>query len=203
MSQAVAYNWECMFYNLWCVTQLDRLLRKIQAFRLWFVSMVLKNHGCSNWGLKGGSSLSKVSVSCSFVRLKEIWDVCTVFNNVMLRFLAFSLNRKHIKNCTLDLVVSLRSWHNVNPNFPVFPHYFLGSSIPASSSSTVSVSLLSGGCLGLDKFKKPEGSWDCEVCLVENKADSNKCVACESAKPGTKSEFTGKVLAKCLLRLPL
>ncbi|XP_060019602.1 nuclear pore complex protein Nup153 isoform X4 [Lagenorhynchus albirostris] len=65
-----------------------------------------------------------------------------------------------------------------------------GSSVPASSSSTVSVSLLSGGCLGLDKFKKPEGSWDCEVCLVENKADSNKCVACESAKPGTKSEFT-------------
>ncbi|XP_066862828.1 nuclear pore complex protein Nup153 isoform X2 [Kogia breviceps] len=66
-----------------------------------------------------------------------------------------------------------------------------GSSVPASSSSTVSVSLLSGGCLGLDKFKKPEGSWDCEVCLVENKADSTKCVACESAKPGTKSEFTG------------
>ncbi|XP_068414025.1 nuclear pore complex protein Nup153 [Eschrichtius robustus] len=66
-----------------------------------------------------------------------------------------------------------------------------GSSVPASSSSTVSVSLLSGGCLGLDKFKKPEGSWDCEVCLVENKADSTKCVACDSAKPGTKSEFTG------------
>eukprot|EP00070_Physeter_catodon_P018216 XP_023977835.1 nuclear pore complex protein Nup153 isoform X1 [Physeter catodon] len=66
-----------------------------------------------------------------------------------------------------------------------------GSSVPASSSSTISVSLLSGGCLGLDKFKKPEGSWDCEVCLVENKADSTKCVACDSAKPGTKSEFTG------------
>nr|XP_040138050.1 nuclear pore complex protein Nup153 isoform X1 [Ictidomys tridecemlineatus] len=66
-----------------------------------------------------------------------------------------------------------------------------GSSIPASSSSTVSVSLSLGGCLGLDKFKKPEGSWDCEVCLVQNKADSSKCVACESAKPGTKAEFKG------------
>nr|7MO5_B Chain B, Nuclear pore complex protein Nup153 [Rattus norvegicus] len=39
------------------------------------------------------------------------------------------------------------------------------------------------GSLGLDKFKKPEGSWDCEVCLVQNKADSTKCIACESAKP--------------------
>uniref|UniRef100_A0A9L0TJ55 Nuclear pore complex protein Nup153 n=1 Tax=Equus caballus TaxID=9796 RepID=A0A9L0TJ55_HORSE len=66
-----------------------------------------------------------------------------------------------------------------------------GSSGPASSSTTVPVSLSSGGCLGLDKFKKPEGSWDCEVCLVQNKADSTKCVACESAKPGTKSEFKG------------
>ncbi|XP_060470719.1 nuclear pore complex protein Nup153 isoform X10 [Panthera onca] len=64
-----------------------------------------------------------------------------------------------------------------------------GSSVPASSSSTVPASLSSGSCLGLDKFKKPEGSWDCEVCLVQNKADSTKCIACESAKPGTKSEF--------------
>ncbi|OBS66704.1 hypothetical protein A6R68_04749, partial [Neotoma lepida] len=64
-------------------------------------------------------------------------------------------------------------------------------SVSASSISPVSVSLSSGGCLGLDKFKKPEGSWDCEVCLVQNKADSTKCIACESAKPGTKSEFKG------------
>ncbi|XP_059544702.1 nuclear pore complex protein Nup153 isoform X8 [Myotis daubentonii] len=66
-----------------------------------------------------------------------------------------------------------------------------GSSVPASSSSTVPISVSSGGCLGLDKFKKPEGSWDCEVCLVQNKADSTKCAACESARPGTKSEFKG------------
>lgn len=66
-----------------------------------------------------------------------------------------------------------------------------GSSVPASSSSTIPVSLSSGGCLGLDKFKKPEGSWDCDVCLVQNKADSTKCAACESAKPGTKAEFKG------------
>ncbi|XP_063521913.1 nuclear pore complex protein Nup153 isoform X5 [Pongo pygmaeus] len=66
-----------------------------------------------------------------------------------------------------------------------------GSSVPTSSSSTLPVSLPSGGSLGLEKFKKPEGSWDCEVCLVQNKADSTRCLACESAKPGTKSGFKG------------
>ncbi|KAM6184898.1 nuclear pore complex protein Nup153 [Rhynchocyon petersi] len=66
-----------------------------------------------------------------------------------------------------------------------------GSSIPTSSSIAAPVSLPSGGALGLDKFKKPEGSWDCETCLVQNKADAVKCVACESAKPGTKLEFKG------------
>ncbi|KAM4835639.1 nuclear pore complex protein Nup153 isoform 2-T4 [Thomomys bottae] len=66
-----------------------------------------------------------------------------------------------------------------------------GSSIPVSSSPAVPVSLSSGGSLGLNKFKKPEGSWDCDVCLVQNKSDSIKCVACESAKPGMKSEVKG------------
>ncbi|XP_054980953.1 nuclear pore complex protein Nup153 isoform X2 [Sorex araneus] len=66
-----------------------------------------------------------------------------------------------------------------------------GSSVPASSSSTVPISQSSGVCLGLDKFKKPEGSWDCEVCLVQNKADCTKCAACGNAKPGTQAEFKG------------
>uniref|UniRef100_A0A803K319 Nuclear pore complex protein Nup153 n=1 Tax=Xenopus tropicalis TaxID=8364 RepID=A0A803K319_XENTR len=43
----------------------------------------------------------------------------------------------------------------------------------------------------LDQFKKSAGSWDCEVCLVENKPEANKCIACESAKPGTKAELKG------------
>ncbi|XP_061752704.1 nuclear pore complex protein Nup153 [Nerophis ophidion] len=34
-------------------------------------------------------------------------------------------------------------------------------------------------------FSKPTGSWDCDTCLVFNKADAVKCVACETAKPGT------------------
>ncbi|XP_054483742.2 nuclear pore complex protein Nup153 isoform X3 [Agelaius phoeniceus] len=63
-----------------------------------------------------------------------------------------------------------------------------GSSVPVTSSS---VSASSGGFLDLDKFKMPEGSWECEVCLVQNKAEATKCIACESAKPGTKAELKG------------
>ncbi|NXA98172.1 NU153 protein, partial [Melanocharis versteri] len=66
-----------------------------------------------------------------------------------------------------------------------------GSSVPVTSSSVSALSSSSGGFLDLDKFKKPEGSWECEVCLVQNTAEATKCIACESAKPGTKAELDG------------
>ncbi|NXE90110.1 NU153 protein, partial [Menura novaehollandiae] len=66
-----------------------------------------------------------------------------------------------------------------------------GFSVPVTSSSVSAFSASSGGFLDLDKFKKPEGSWECEVCLVQNKAEATKCIACENAKPGTKAEFKG------------
>ncbi|XP_028909050.1 nuclear pore complex protein Nup153 [Ornithorhynchus anatinus] len=66
-----------------------------------------------------------------------------------------------------------------------------GGSAPVASNSSPAVSAPSGGFLGFEKFKKPEGSWDCEVCLVQNKAEATKCAACESAKPGTKPEVKG------------
>ncbi|ETE69886.1 Nuclear pore complex protein [Ophiophagus hannah] len=66
-----------------------------------------------------------------------------------------------------------------------------GSSIPLVSGSTSTLPTLSGGFLNLDKFKKPVGSWDCETCLVQNKPDATKCIACETSKPGHKTEFKG------------
>lgn len=35
-----------------------------------------------------------------------------------------------------------------------------------------------------DKFKKAPGTWTCDICMVDNKAEDNKCVACETEKPG-------------------
>ncbi|NXB99619.1 NU153 protein, partial [Orthonyx spaldingii] len=66
-----------------------------------------------------------------------------------------------------------------------------GSSVPVTSSSASAFSASSGGFLDLDKFKKPEGSWECEVCMVQNTAEATKCIACEIAKPGTKAELKG------------
>ncbi|XP_071554192.1 uncharacterized protein [Temnothorax nylanderi] len=36
-----------------------------------------------------------------------------------------------------------------------------------------------------DKFKKPEGAWTCDSCLVQNDAKHTECVACQASKPGT------------------
>ncbi|XP_069074473.1 nuclear pore complex protein Nup153 isoform X2 [Pleurodeles waltl] len=67
-----------------------------------------------------------------------------------------------------------------------------GDPAPVTSSSAISVSASSTGPIGFgDKFKKPDGAWDCETCLVQNKPDTTKCAACQSAKPGTKAELTG------------
>ncbi|XP_060948612.1 nuclear pore complex protein Nup153 isoform X2 [Limanda limanda] len=58
-----------------------------------------------------------------------------------------------------------------------------GASVNSSSASTAPV-------LGFgDKFKKPEGAWECDVCLVENKAADVQCVACQTVKPGASVAF--------------
>ncbi|XP_067913314.1 nuclear pore complex protein Nup153 [Heterodontus francisci] len=51
-----------------------------------------------------------------------------------------------------------------------------------SSSTSVGVGLA-------EQFKKPEGVWDCAMCLLQNKVEDSKCVACQSAKPGVASNI--------------
>lgn len=45
----------------------------------------------------------------------------------------------------------------------------------ATVSSTTSLAAM---------FKPAAGSWECDTCLVRNKAESNACVSCSSNKPG-------------------
>jgi len=35
------------------------------------------------------------------------------------------------------------------------------------------------------KFKPAAGAWSCDICMISNKGDSDKCIACESPKPGS------------------
>lgn len=62
------------------------------------------------------------------------------------------------------------------------------SSAPSASSTAATnftTTTTTSGLLSFaDKFKKPEGAWDCDVCMVQNKAQDVTCVACQSAKPG-------------------
>ncbi|XP_054000519.1 nuclear pore complex protein Nup153 [Hylaeus anthracinus] len=37
-----------------------------------------------------------------------------------------------------------------------------------------------------DKFKKPEGAWTCDSCMLQNEAKVTECVACGGLKPGSK-----------------
>ncbi|CAJ0950542.1 unnamed protein product [Ranitomeya imitator] len=67
---------------------------------------------------------------------------------------------------------------------------FHGTSAPASTLTTSAPA--PQNVLGLlEQFKKPAGAWDCDVCLVNNKAEDVKCVACQNAKPGSKVELPG------------
>ena len=43
-----------------------------------------------------------------------------------------------------------------------------------------------------EMFKKPEGSWECDTCMVSNKAAANKCIACETPKPGAPKPTSSK-----------
>uniref|UniRef100_UPI00358EEEEC nuclear pore complex protein Nup153 isoform X2 n=1 Tax=Myxine glutinosa TaxID=7769 RepID=UPI00358EEEEC len=56
------------------------------------------------------------------------------------------------------------------------------SAIPGVTTNVTPTTSLSFG----DKFKKAAGTWDCDVCLVQNKPDTLACVACTSPKPGSK-----------------
>ncbi|XP_059206126.1 nuclear pore complex protein Nup153 isoform X2 [Centropristis striata] len=60
------------------------------------------------------------------------------------------------------------------------------SAVKTVSTPTASVSTGFSGFA--DKFKKPEGAWECDTCLVQNKAEDTKCVACSTTKPGASVE---------------
>ncbi|XP_044026709.1 nuclear pore complex protein Nup153 isoform X2 [Siniperca chuatsi] len=71
------------------------------------------------------------------------------------------------------------------PGTGLKPLLTLPSAFSAVKTVSTPTAPVSTGFIGFgDKFKKPEGAWECDTCLVENKAEDTKCVACMSAKPG-------------------
>ncbi|KAM3596421.1 uncharacterized protein V6R79_014173 [Siganus canaliculatus] len=71
------------------------------------------------------------------------------------------------------------------PGTGLKPSLTLPSAFSAVKTVPTPTATVSTGFVGFgDKFKKPEGAWECDVCMVSNKAEVTKCVACMSAKPG-------------------
>ncbi|XP_076462306.1 uncharacterized protein LOC143294737 isoform X2 [Babylonia areolata] len=48
----------------------------------------------------------------------------------------------------------------------------------------------------MNKFAPPGGSWECEVCMIQNTSDASKCVACSSSKPRQSSKVCGTSSSK-------
>lgn len=83
-------------------------------------------------------------------------------------------------------------------HFDPYCTYILHSYLGASSAAPASLPPLSSSStaplVGFgDKFKKAEGSWECDVCCVQNKGDDLQCVACQTNKPGAKVEPKGSI----------
>ncbi|XP_034175843.2 uncharacterized protein LOC117602222 [Osmia lignaria lignaria] len=50
-----------------------------------------------------------------------------------------------------------------------------------------------------DKFKKPEGAWNCDTCMLQNEAKVTECVACGGSKPGIKKFDNSQPNTTCSL----
>nr|XP_003705568.1 PREDICTED: nuclear pore complex protein Nup153-like isoform X1 [Megachile rotundata] len=65
------------------------------------------------------------------------------------------------------------------------------TSKPSTGVAPKTVPLLLANGFG-DKFKKPEGAWNCDTCMLQNEAKVTECVACGGLKPGSKKLDTSK-----------
>ncbi|MGL5117783.1 MAG: zinc finger Ran-binding domain-containing protein, partial [Plesiomonas shigelloides] len=94
------------------------------------------------------------------------------------------INKPEVVKCVC--CDTAKPWTQVNSSL-IFPSLAKASS--AASSTTTTSSTGTGLLRFGDTVKKPEGSWDCDLCLIRNNAQDVKCVACKSPKPGKESKI--------------
>ncbi|XP_022220071.2 LOW QUALITY PROTEIN: nuclear pore complex protein Nup153 [Drosophila obscura] len=57
------------------------------------------------------------------------------------------------------------------------------TTLPAAAPVPATVPFTGASGFG-DRFKKSSSAWECDTCMVSNKNEANKCVACETPRPG-------------------
>ncbi|XP_029299756.1 nuclear pore complex protein Nup153 isoform X2 [Cottoperca gobio] len=122
-------------------------------------------------GLDSSSSTSTTTTSAGFGTMFSksagTWDCDT----------CLVLNKPDAVKCV--------ACETAKPGTGLKPSTTLPSAFSAVKTVSPPTAPVSTGFTGFgEKFKKPEGAWACDTCLVENKAEETKCVACMSAKPG-------------------
>ncbi|XP_054980259.1 nuclear pore complex protein Nup153-like [Sorex araneus] len=141
----------------------------------------------------GEASLEKQSQDLQ-THILQLEEKCRAPAKTLLWDVKDTLNRSSTVTLELPETVSLSLDETCNVSELYFDVKKItkgnqGSSGSASSHGSIPISQSSGIRPGLDK--KPEGSWDCDICLVRNNAHCTKCVACESSRPSTQAEGKG------------
>ncbi|KAF1381626.1 hypothetical protein PFLUV_G00155910 [Perca fluviatilis] len=137
-------------------------------------SMDSKPSAATSVGLESSGSMNTTSTTTTtagfgtmFSKPAGTWDCDT----------CLVLNKPEAVKCV--------ACETAKPGTGLKPSLTLPSAFSAVKTVSTPTAPLSTGFIGFgDKFKKPEGAWECDTCLVENKAEDTKCVACMSAKPG-------------------
>lgn len=66
------------------------------------------------------------------------------------------------------------------------------TSVPQTIQPSVATGGFNWAAAGL---RKPEVGWECDVCMVSNKADAKQCVSCETERPTAKVQSSSTVSA--------
>nr|XP_046273674.1 nuclear pore complex protein Nup153 isoform X2 [Scatophagus argus] len=137
-------------------------------------SMDSKSSTVTSVGLESSSSTNTTSTTTTttgfgtmFSKPAGTWDCDT----------CLVLNKPDAVKCV--------ACETAKPGTGLKPSLTLPSAFSAVKTVSTPTAPISTGFIGFgDKFKKPEGAWECDTCMVQNKAEDTKCVACSSAKPG-------------------
>ncbi|XP_042292106.1 nuclear pore complex protein Nup153-like [Thunnus maccoyii] len=118
------------------------------------------------------NSTSTTSLGSMFSKPAGTWDCDT----------CLVLNKPDAVKCV--------ACETAKPGTGLKPSLTLPPSFSAVKTVSNPTAPITTGFIGFgDKFKKPEGAWECDTCMVQNKAEDTKCVACMSAKDSTAPVF--------------
>lgn len=122
---------------------------------------------CKSCGLNKGEKPPVLKGFEGFTKPKDTWECKECF-----------VNNKN----SVDVCAACSTTKTGKQNVVKFGAF---SKVPDIKVNDVIVSLAPLNSVGFG-IKTPTGSWECDSCLIKNKKEDLKCVACSAGKPGAK-----------------